>query len=151
SPRSAPSPSAPTVTAGTPGVVAAALGGPQDAFLAKYGSPNDYYGGLYDVNNVTFKLSLDAGSDGQQRVYQMLAYPSNTVVWLMQRARSICTDFLPPDAARTTQGADDEGNILYHYTSIQLAGSFSSTSPRYDPTGAATITYITHDGGVLQC
>ncbi len=78
-----------------PPVTAATLGGPVDAFYAKYGVEAD---NLFDVNGVTFSLNDDTGSDGKPHVFEMLVYPSDAHVWTMEQAKPICAAFLPPDA-----------------------------------------------------
>lgn len=145
SPTSTPLPS-PTPT---PVVVTTArLGGPDSAFYAAYGYQAD---DLFQVGTVTFSINKDLGSDGKQHTFEMLAYPSDASLWTLDQARNICPAFLPPDATLSKQSTDNEGNPQYQYISPQLVGTFASSSPWYDPTGLAVITFVIRNGGVFQC
>ena len=149
-PTSIASPTATSLPSQTPTqvVTEARLGGPDSAFYTAYGFEAD---DLFQIGAVTFSINKDAGSDGKQHAFEMLIYPSDASLWTIDQARNICPAFLPSDATFSKQSTDNEGDPQYQYTSSQLVGTFSSTSPWYDPTGLAVITFVIRNGGVFQC
>jgi hypothetical protein len=128
-------------------ITGATFGGPQAAFVTKYGGD----GALYDINGVTFSLNVDSGVDGKPHVVSMLVYRSEVSTWTMAQAQTICRPFLPPDVIFQRQTTSSNGGLKYVYTSLQLAHTFAQSSPWHDPTGGVGLTYELHDGGVYQC
>lgn len=134
-----------------PPVTAATLGGPVDAFYAKYGVEAD---NLFDVNGVTFSLNDDTGSDGKPHDFEMLVYPSDAHVWTMEQAKPICTAFLPPDAKFARSITSSDGNLEDVYTSPEATASFAPSSPWYTADGSVSIRYerpLNGGSGVFQC
>ncbi len=134
-----------------PGVVTASLGGPVQAFYAKYGTEAD---NLFDVNGVTFSLNDDTGADGMPHVFEMMVYPSDASQWTLEQAKPICTPFLPPDATFNRSIATSDGNPEDVYVSLKAHESFATASPWYTADGTISILYEHHrvgGSGIWQC
>lgn len=133
------------------GVTVAALGGPVQAFYAKYGTEAD---NLFDVNGVTFSLNDDTGADGTPHAFEMLVYPSDASQWTLQQAKPVCTPFLPPDAVFSRSITTSDGNPEDVYTSVQAKASFASSSSWYTADGSINIDYEhppAGGSGIWQC
>jgi hypothetical protein len=134
-----------------PGVVTAVLGGPVQAFYAKYGTEAD---NLFDVSGVTFSLNDDTGADGTPHVFEMIMYPSDASHWTLQQAKPICTPFLPPDATFNRSITTSNGNLEDVYVSLKAHESFAPASPWYTTDGTISINYehpVGGGSGISQC
>jgi hypothetical protein len=146
------SPTAPPTTTIAPGVpvTAATLGGPLDAFSAKYGMSGLHY----TVNGVSLTLNDARGTDGKPRVFEMLVAASDAHVWTMDEAKPICTAFLPPDATVARSITSSDGSPEDLYTSPDVSASFTPSAPGYAADGRVSSTYerpSTGAGGVSEC
>jgi hypothetical protein len=140
-----------TATPQTLGVVTAVLGGPVEAFYAKYGRKQD---NSFDANGVTFSLTVDIGADSTDHVREILVVASDAHVWTQEQAKPICIAFLPPDATFTRSSETAGGFPVDVYTSAQARASFDPSSTWYSADGTVSIVYDPPPNGasgVAQC
>jgi hypothetical protein len=122
-----PTPAGPSILLG------ATLGGLQNAFQAKYGSPSgtgtakSYNFTIQNTNGVVTATPLGANSsDGKEHIASLRIGPP-AADWTAATAQTICAAFLPPDAKFVeTQNIAGDGPERV-YTSADLALSFGAS------------------------
>ena len=149
SPSPAGTPSATATTAPLVMLTGATLGGTRNGFAAKYGAPAvpDHW----NVNGLTFSLSVATGIDAQPHVTRIEARKSDGRSWTQTQAQAVCAAFLPPDALHQRDTTTPSGDPEAIYYSGHLGSTFLPSAFGDAPSGTLAIDFAASGGGIAQC
>lgn len=127
---SSPKPTATFIPSGPRILTGATIGGLQEAFQAKYGTPTGTGTAktyTFDKGLVTATPAGDASSDGKNHVASLRVGPASGT-WDAATAQPICEAFLPPDAQFMKMQDVAGFGPERVYTSASLALSFGASA-----------------------